>query len=118
MTWSISWLVDPVAGPTARNGRIDPSTKVAKSGPACKPAGSLHIASNAGWRARNGVPVLQADELVSSIRQLRASFVDAAYYRTTVPTYFGGQTALGRASDDPARHRVPAEALQQRFAAA
>lgn len=67
---------------------------------------------------QNGVPFLQADELVSSIRHFRALFADAACYLTTVPSYVGGQMALGWASDDPAKRLVPAEILQQRFAAA
>ncbi len=64
---------------------------------------------------QNGVPFLQSDELVNTMRAFRALFADAACYLATVPTYAGGPMAFGWGSDDPAKRRVSLETLEQRF---
>ncbi|MEP1443139.1 MAG: polyamine aminopropyltransferase [Hyphomicrobiales bacterium] len=67
---------------------------------------------------QNGVPFLQEDELVSSVRHFSNLFQDAYAYIAAVPTYIGGHIALGWASDDEGLRRVSVETLQERFAAA
>ncbi len=67
---------------------------------------------------QNGVPFLQADELVSSVGHLRRLFADAGCYVAAVPTYVGGHMALGWASDDARLRRVEAGRLAERYAAA
>jgi spermidine synthase len=64
---------------------------------------------------QNGVPFLQPDELIGSVRHFRALFADAACYVASIPTYVGGHMAMGWATDDPGLRRVPAEILAQRF---
>lgn len=64
---------------------------------------------------QNGVPFLQPEELVGSLRHFRALFADAACYLASIPTYVGGHMAMGWASDDPALRRVPVETLAQRY---
>lgn len=65
---------------------------------------------------QNGVPFLQREELVDSARAWRALFADWSCYLTTVPTYIGGQMALGWASDEPAVRATSREAISGRFA--
>ena len=67
---------------------------------------------------QNGVPFLQADELVGSIRAFRHIFRDAACYTATVPTYTGGPMAFGWASDDAGVRAHGIDTLRQRYAAA
>lgn len=67
---------------------------------------------------QNGVPFLQADELVGSVRAFRCVFKDGACYTATVPTYTGGPMAFGWASDDLGARTTPVAALRERFAAA
>ena len=67
---------------------------------------------------QNGVPFLQEDELVSSVRHFSTLFQDAYAYIASVPTYIGGHIALGWASDDESLRRVSVETLQERFNAA
>jgi spermidine synthase len=50
---------------------------------------------------QNGVPILQAGELVGSIRKLRKLFADGFCYVAAIPTYVGGHMAMGWASDNP-----------------
>jgi spermidine synthase len=67
---------------------------------------------------QNGVPFLQPDELIGSVRHFRALFADAGCYLAPVPTYIGGHMAMGWATDDPGLRRVPAEILAERYLAA
>ena len=67
---------------------------------------------------QNGVPFLQSDELVNTLRAFRALFADAACYLATVPTYAGGPMAFGWGSDDPAKRGVSLAVLEERFQAA
>ncbi|MEM8838797.1 MAG: polyamine aminopropyltransferase [Pseudomonadota bacterium] len=64
---------------------------------------------------QNGVPFLQEEELVQSIRAFSKLFEDASAYIAAVPTYIGGHMALGFASDNPELQTVPLEILQTRF---
>jgi spermidine synthase len=66
---------------------------------------------------QNGVPFLQADELVASVGHFRRIFRDATCYMATIPTYTGGPMAFGWASDEASLRRVPAPVLAERFAA-
>jgi spermidine synthase len=65
---------------------------------------------------QNGVPFLQPEELVESAEAWRSLFADWSCYLTTVPTYIGGQMALGWASDAPALRVTPLETITERFA--
>jgi len=48
---------------------------------------------------QNGVPFLQQDELVSSMRHFRKLFPHSGCYLTARPTYVGGHLAIGWASN-------------------
>jgi spermidine synthase len=48
---------------------------------------------------QNGVPFLQKDELVHTLKNRSPHFKDVRYYVAAVPTYVGGFMALGWASD-------------------
>ncbi len=67
---------------------------------------------------QNGVPFMQADELVDSVGHFAGLFADAGCYLATVPTYVGGQMALGWATDDTGLRNVSEAVLNERFAAA
>lgn len=66
---------------------------------------------------QNGVPALQADELVSSVGHFKALFADGSCYLAVVPTYVGGFMAMGWASLDAAKRQVDEETLRRRYAA-
>ncbi|MHC5652616.1 polyamine aminopropyltransferase [Stappia sp. ICDLI1TA098] len=67
---------------------------------------------------QNGVPFLQRDELLDSIRRFSAIYADASAYVAAIPTYFGGHMALGWATDNAELRKVSLETLEQRFEAA
>jgi spermidine synthase len=67
---------------------------------------------------QNGVPFLQPDELIGSVRHLRSLFADAACYVAAVPTYVGGHMAMGWATDAVELRRVPLDVLEERYARA
>lgn len=64
---------------------------------------------------QNGVPFLQPDELVASIRHFRTLFADAACYLAAIPTYIGGHMAMGWATDDRRLRQVTMRALSGRY---
>ena len=63
-----------------------------------------------------GIPFYYPEILRDAQRDLWAVFGDAAAFTATIPIY-GGQMAIGFASDDPAKRLVPLETLRDRFAA-
>jgi spermidine synthase len=63
---------------------------------------------------QNGVPFLQSDELVSTVRHLRRLFADASCYVVAVPTFVGGHMAMGWGSDNPRLRRVSVRTIAQR----
>ena len=65
---------------------------------------------------QNGVPFLQPEELRNTMRAFRALFAEATCYLTTVPTYAGGQMALGWGTDGVLA-QVDELVLAQRLAA-
>ncbi len=65
---------------------------------------------------QNGVPFLQADELIGTLGHFRAIFRDASCYLAAVPTYTGGPMAFGWGCDDPAVRATPEKVLAARFA--
>jgi spermidine synthase len=67
---------------------------------------------------QNGVPFLQPDELVTSVRHFAELFADAGCYVAAVPTYVGGHMAMGWATDNARLRALPAETIAQRYAAA
>ena len=66
---------------------------------------------------QNGVPFMQGGELANTMRAFKALFRDYGCYLATIPTYAGGPTAMGWATDGDAR-ATPLETLEARFAAA
>ncbi|WP_035871102.1 polyamine aminopropyltransferase [Cucumibacter marinus] len=67
---------------------------------------------------QNGVPFMQADELVTSISRFKKSFTDASAYLAAIPTYIGGHMAMGWASHDGEARFRGAGVLTERFAKA
>lgn len=66
--------------------------------------------------SQNGVPFLQADELLTSHRRRLGLFGDVSVYTAPVPTYTGGAMTLGWATDDAGLRQQGIEALRSRFA--
>ncbi len=66
---------------------------------------------------QNGVPFFQPAEIGETARKLRPAFADIACYLISVPTYCGGQMALGWASDAVALRQTPLAVLHDRVAA-
>jgi spermidine synthase len=64
---------------------------------------------------QNGVPLLQPAELVSSVRHFRSLFADAGCYVAAIPTYVGGQMAMGWATDDKRLREVPLKTIVERY---
>lgn len=64
---------------------------------------------------QNGVPFLQAGELKTSIRHLKALFADASCYVAAVPTYVGGLMAMGFATDNKRLRRLSAKLIAERY---
>lgn len=64
---------------------------------------------------QNGVPFLQPDELISSVRHFRKLFADAGCYVASIPTYVGGQMAMGWATDNPRLRQVSEKTLAERY---
>lgn len=67
---------------------------------------------------QNGVPFLQGDELVSTMRSFRSRFQVATCFIATIPTYVGGPMAMGFGTRDTAMPDVTESELAARFAAA
>jgi spermidine synthase len=67
---------------------------------------------------QNGVPFLQPDELMGSMRHFRALFGDAACYVAAIPTYVGGHMAMGWATDNADLRRVSPMVLAERYSSA
>lgn len=65
---------------------------------------------------QNGVPFLQGDELVGTMRAFRALFQVATCYLVTVPTYVGGAMALGFGTDNTDMLNVTEAELAARLA--
>lgn len=64
---------------------------------------------------QNGVPFLQPDELVSSVGFFKSLFADAACYVAAIPTYVGGQMAMGWAAKDKKLRQHPAKTIAARY---
>jgi spermidine synthase len=77
----------------------------------CMTAGGVMV-------TQNGVPFLQPDELIGSVRHFRKLFADGGCYVAAIPTYVGGHMAMGWATEDPALRDTPVETLAERYAAA
>lgn len=67
---------------------------------------------------QNGVPAMQGDEIVMTLKRRRPHFADAGFIVAAVPTYVGGFMALGWASHDPATRAVPLDEIRRRHQAA
>jgi spermidine synthase len=64
---------------------------------------------------QNGVPFLQPDELISSMRHFNTLFADAACYVAAIPTYVGGHLAMGWAALDGALRQTPVDVIAARY---
>lgn len=64
---------------------------------------------------QNGVPFLQKDEFVSTLKNRSKHFKDVGFYVASVPTYVGGFMALGWASDHEEYRALSEETLKQRL---
>ncbi|MEE8499955.1 MAG: polyamine aminopropyltransferase [Kiloniellales bacterium] len=64
---------------------------------------------------QNGVPFLQASELVNTLTAFRRLFADASCYLATVPAYVGGPMAFAWGTDDREARATPPAVLQARF---
>src|SRR5215213_6350032 len=58
---------------------------------------------------QNGVPILQPAELTSGIAKFRQLFADGYCYVAAIPTYIGGQMAMGWATDNVRLRELPAK---------
>ena len=67
---------------------------------------------------QSGVPFVQTEELRNSASRLSQHFMDVAFYRASIPTYYGGDMAFGWASDTRILRTVSVAQLQDRFARA
>ena len=67
---------------------------------------------------QNGVPFYQRQELVDSVRFFRGLFPHGGFYRVAVPTYFGGDMALGWACKGEDITRTDPAVIRARFKAA
>jgi len=67
---------------------------------------------------QSGVPLIQGDDLKSTMTRLRRRFTDVTCYMATVPTYVGGPMAFGWASDDRAARATDLGTLEGRWLAA
>jgi spermidine synthase len=64
---------------------------------------------------QNGVPFMQPSELVTSVGHFRKLFRDGGCYVAAIPTYVGGQMAMGWATDNPRLREVPVRTLAERY---
>jgi spermidine synthase len=65
---------------------------------------------------QNGVPFLQPKELISSISYFRQIFQFGSCYLASIPTYIGGQMAMGFATDSGEYFKLSSDILWDRFA--
>jgi spermidine synthase len=64
---------------------------------------------------QDGVPFLQPEEAKGSMKLLRSLGLMARCYAIAVPTYYGGNMALGYASDEVAVMTPQLETVRARF---
>jgi spermidine synthase len=64
---------------------------------------------------QNGVPFLQPDELISSVGYFKSLYTDAACYVASIPTYVGGQMAMGWAAKDKKLRQHSARTIAARY---
>ena len=64
---------------------------------------------------QNGVPFIQAEELRKSASRLSNHFTDVAFFRASVPTYYGGDMTFGWATDDATLRTISISQLRTRF---
>jgi spermidine synthase len=72
-----------------------------------------HLKSDGIFVIQNGVPFLQEDEFQLTYRNRRPHFKQVGYYLFAFPTYAGGFTALGWASDH--KYSVSKKTLKKRL---
>lgn len=67
---------------------------------------------------QNGVPFMQASELIGTMEKFGRLFAVATCYMATIPTYVGGPMAMGWGSDNHKLTAVTIDQLKERFRAA
>lgn len=76
------------------------------------------LASGGVLVTQNGVPFMQASELVGTLEKFGRLFSVATCYMATIPTYVGGPMAMGWGTDNPALTAISIDQLKERFKAA
>lgn len=64
---------------------------------------------------QNGVPMLQPQETRDTYSRLSTLFADVGFYTVTVPTYIGGQLALGWGTDVESLRQADVATIRERF---
>ncbi|MCE2027520.1 polyamine aminopropyltransferase [Sessilibacter corallicola] len=64
---------------------------------------------------QNGVPFMQADELISTHERQQVHFADNTFYTAAIPTYVGGVMAFSWASDNKDLRAQNLEIIKARF---
>lgn len=79
--------------------------------------GDCHRALSEGgiFVNQNGVPFLQMDELLLSLKNRKTHFKEVGFYLGVIPTYVGGFMAFGLATDKKENLDVSVEALEKRL---
>ncbi len=67
---------------------------------------------------QNALPFFDRDWLGKPLARLRKIFADVGCYQVAVPSFYGGFTAFGWASQDADLRRVPVTELERRYQAA
>ena len=63
---------------------------------------------------QNAVPMLQPRELAASVANFRRLFADGACFIAAIPTYVGGDMAMGWASDNRRLRRLSVATIERR----
>jgi spermidine synthase len=74
----------------------------------CMTAGGVMV-------TQNGVPFMQPAELRSSVGHFRKLFADGGCYVASIPTYVGGQMAMGWATDNTRLRATPLKTIAERY---
>lgn len=64
--------------------------------------------------SQNGVPMIQSDELISSVKKLRNAFAHVHLFVAPIPTYIGGFMTFTISTDSPEVYGVPLKELEMR----
>ena len=74
-----------------------------------------HLRPNGIIALQNGVVFLQPEEPRDVLRRLRKVDLNARFYTTVVPTYYGGQMTLGFAVNNPSMLKIDLKKIKSRW---